>query len=93
MRNKPQNQATLQLTSAALILHRQYQVPLEQMKLYVMRIDDETMDIVPVDDSFVSGVGPFVYQDLLHYQQKKLQRPPKNKKKAPGPQQFQKKSM
>jgi hypothetical protein len=74
MRNTPQNQATLQLTSAAQILHRQYGVPLDAMRLYVMRVDDESLDIVPVDGQFVSHVGHHVYQGLLQYQQEKAAR-------------------
>lgn len=74
MRNTPQNQATLQLTSAAQILHRQYGVPLSDMLLYIMRIDDESLDIIPVDAQFVSHVGHFVYQGLLEYQQQKVKR-------------------
>jgi len=65
MSNTIQNQATMQLTSAALILEKKYHVPVEQMRLYVIRIDDETLDIVPVDRSFVQKLGPSIYQDLL----------------------------
>lgn len=72
MRNTPQNQATLQLTCSAQILHRKYDVPLQQMRLYIMRVDDETLDIIPVDDQFVDEVGEHVYQGLLQYQQKKV---------------------
>ena len=68
MRNTPMNQATLQLTSAAQILHTCYGVPLERMLLYVMRIDDESLDIIPVDRTFVKRVGPLIYRDLLNYE-------------------------
>lgn len=65
LRNTAQNQATLQLTSAALILERKYQVPLERMKLFVMRVDDDALDIIPVEREFVKKIGPFIYRDLL----------------------------
>lgn len=65
MRNTRQNQATLQVTSAAQILHQRYDVPLEQMRLYVLRIDDESLDIIPIDPLFVKKVGQYVYKDLL----------------------------
>lgn len=81
MRNTPQNQATLQLICSAQILHRQYGVPLEQMKLYIMRVDDESLDIVPIDAAFVQRVGAVVYQGLLRYQQDKAARAAANRGK------------
>lgn len=66
MSNTIQNQATLQLTSAALMLERRYAVPVTEMLLYVIRIDDESVDIVPVDRSFVQKLGPSIYRDLLN---------------------------
>jgi len=85
MRNTPQNQATLQLTCSAQILHRKYDVPLQQMRLYIMRVDDETLDIIPVDDQFVSHVGAHVYEGLLQYQQKKVaERAARGKTKKKG---------
>lgn len=65
LRNTAQNQATLQLTSAALILERKYQVPLDRMKLFVMRVDDEALDIFPIEREFVRRIGPAIYRDLL----------------------------
>lgn len=65
LKNTAQNQATLQLTSAALILEKNYGIPLEQMKLYILRVDDESLDIIPVEREFLKKLGPFIYQDLL----------------------------
>lgn len=67
LRNTAQNQATLQLTSAALILERKYGVPLDKMKLYVIRVDDEALDIIPVEKEFIRKIGPFIYRDLLSF--------------------------
>lgn len=67
LKNTAQNQATLQLTSAALILERKYQVPLDRMKLYIMRVDDEALDIIPVEREFVRKIGPSIYNDLLSH--------------------------
>jgi hypothetical protein len=60
-----QNQATLQLTSAAVILHRRYGVPLEEMRLLVMRVDEQALEIVPVLDKFVHRLQAVIYKDLL----------------------------
>lgn len=65
LKNTAQNQATLQLSSAALILEKKYGIPLERMKLYIIRVDDESLDIIPVEREFLKKVGPFIYQDLL----------------------------
>ncbi len=64
----PQNQATVQLVVAALILHKRYDVPLEEMRLYVMRCDDAVVEIIPVPLPFVHKLGPTIYDDLLAIQ-------------------------
>jgi hypothetical protein len=65
MRNTIQNQATLQLSSAALILEKKYEIPLSDMRLYIIRVDDESIDVVPVDNTFVKTFGPSIYKDLF----------------------------
>ena len=60
-----QNQATLQVTTAAVILHRRYGIPLEEMRLLVMRVDEQALEIVPVLERFVQKLTPVIYQDLL----------------------------
>jgi hypothetical protein len=67
LRNTPQNQATLQLTTSALILQKKYAVPLSKMSLFLLRVDDESLDIVPVDNLFVERIGPSIYKDLLEF--------------------------
>lgn len=78
--NSMKNRATLQLASAALILEKAYQIPLSKMRLYVIRVDDETLDIVPVPIAFVETIGPSVYEDLLKADTDRLKK--KMKKKA-----------
>jgi len=68
--NTARNQATLQITTAALILNRKYGVPLERMSLFVMRIDDDAIDIVPVPTTFLSRFGASIYTDLLKFAHK-----------------------
>lgn len=61
----PQNQATLQLVASALILNRRYQIPLEEMRLYVMRCDDTVVEMNPVPTEFVTKLSQTMYNDLL----------------------------
>lgn len=65
MRNTMQNQATCQLVASALILEKRYGVPFHRMKLYVIRVDDDSLDIIPIQKNFTKIVGPHIYNDLL----------------------------
>jgi hypothetical protein len=65
MRNTPLNQATCQLVSAAMILNRKYQIPLSFMHLYVIRVDDEVVELNPIQNKFTTIIGPHIYKDLL----------------------------
>lgn len=67
MRNTIQNQSIMQVFTGALILHRAYQIPLDQMKLYVIRVDDESLDIIPVQSEFLEKMATPVYNDLLNF--------------------------
>lgn len=58
------NQATLQVVSAGLILERCYQVAPERMRYYVMRVDQHSLDIIPIENEFARKVGPHIYRDL-----------------------------
>jgi hypothetical protein len=72
--NSVQNQATLQLGTAALILERRYGVPRDAMELLVMRVDDERVELVRVPDGpagFLAKMGDAVYGDLFNFQQAK----------------------
>jgi hypothetical protein len=61
------NRASMQVAVAALILNRRYDVPLERMKLYVLRIDDAETQIIAVPDGLLQRLGEAIYQDLLRY--------------------------
>ena len=61
----PHNQASLQITAAALILHKRYGIPLEEMRLYVLRIDDHEVEVMAVKQDFVERLGDEIYNDLL----------------------------
>lgn len=61
----PRNQATLQVMGAALILHRRYGIPLEEMRLYVLRIDETVVEVMPVQQEFVQRTADAIYRDLL----------------------------
>jgi hypothetical protein len=37
------------------------------MSLFLLRVDDESLDIVPVDNLFVERIGPSIYKDLLEF--------------------------
>lgn len=65
LRNTCQNQASLQVSAAAIILERRYGIPLDKMKLFVLRIDEDSLDIIPVQNEFIKKIGPCIYQDLL----------------------------
>lgn len=69
--NTVRNQATLQVVCAALILSRRYAVPLHAMQMYVMRVDDEAVELTPVPREFVARLGGAIYSDLLHFQRNK----------------------
>ena len=64
--NSAKNQACLQLTLSSMILQKKYNVPLEAQRLYVMRVDDESMDIMPIQNEFVKKFGPLIYNDLFN---------------------------
>lgn len=67
--NSPCNRATLQIAISGLVLQRRYGVPAARMHLYVLRIDDAVIDIVPVPPRFLAELGDAIYADLLRYQQ------------------------
>lgn len=67
--NTPRQRATLQITVPALILHRRYGIPLCRMQMWVLRIDDTDLDIVPVPGQFLVQYGDSIYNDLLLYNQ------------------------
>jgi hypothetical protein len=66
------NQATLQIMTAALILEKRYDIPLSAMNLWVIRIDEREVEMVPVPEWFVKKRGQAVYGDLLKFQQSSL---------------------
>lgn len=67
MRNTLQNQSIVQVLTGAIILHRAFGIPLDQMKLHVLRVDDETLDIIPVPDEFLEKMATPIYNDLLNF--------------------------
>lgn len=67
------NQATLQIVTAGLILERRYEIPLDKMRFYILRIDEEALDIIPVCNDFLSKLGPSIYNDLLEESHRQLQ--------------------
>ena len=85
--NSMKNRASLQLTASALILMKHYGVKLEHIRLFVIRVDDDTIDIVPVDNRFLETAGPLIYQDLLvanteRKKEKERERAKKKKKRT-----------
>jgi hypothetical protein len=71
MRNTIQNQSVIQVLVGAVILHRAFGIPLSQMRLKVIRVDDESLDIISVPDEFLIKMAPLVYNDLLEYNKNK----------------------
>jgi len=65
--NTPCNRASLQVATAALILNRRYDVPLERMHMYVIRIDDAQTQIIAVPRDLLTKLGGAIYSDLLRY--------------------------
>lgn len=69
MRNTPLNQATLQLMTSAQILSQKYEIPHSAMERYIMRIDDQDLEIIPIEEKDVKKIGPIIYKSLLNYNQ------------------------
>lgn len=62
--DSPHHQANLQIITAALMIHKRHEIPLDKMELYVLRVDDQGLDPYLVQNDYVRRKGPKIYQDL-----------------------------
>lgn len=67
LKNNVLNQATMQVAVAALILQRRYALPAEAMRLYVLRVDDAQVELVPVPPRFLQEFGDAIYRNLAAF--------------------------
>lgn len=63
--NSPHHQANLQLISEALLIVKNHQISLDNMLLYVIRVDDDGLYHYKVNNEYVQKKGPKIYRDLL----------------------------
>jgi len=63
--NSPHNQANLQIISGALLIVKHHHIALEDMLLYVIRVDDDDLHYYKVNNEYVQKKGPKIYQQLL----------------------------
>jgi hypothetical protein len=62
--DSPHHQANLQIISAALIIARHHQIPLDEMLLYVIRVDDKDLYDYKINNRYVHKKGAKIYRDL-----------------------------
>lgn len=67
--NSPHHQANLQLITSALLIMKGHGIPLEQMLLYVLRVDDTGLSHYKINNEYVAKKGKKIYADLLRNQQ------------------------
>ncbi|MEO5947928.1 MAG: hypothetical protein ABIP79_14010 [Chitinophagaceae bacterium] len=63
--NSPHHQAQLQIITAALFIAKNHQIKLEDMLLYVLRVDDQGLHHHKVNNEYVQKKGAKIYRDLL----------------------------
>lgn len=86
--NTPCNRACVQVAVSALILQNAYDVPGARMHAYVLRIDDEQIQIIAVPETLwlrSKGLGAAIYADLLKFQQEKKMKNSNDRSAVPPP--------
>ena len=65
--NSPRNQAYIQLITSCLMLIKNHHLTLNDIELYVIRVDDNNLSHYKISKEYVQQRGPHIYQDLLIY--------------------------
>lgn len=63
--NSPHQQANLQIITSALLVVRHHNVPLDNLLLYVIRVDDDDLHYYKINNDYVQKKGPKIYAQLL----------------------------
>lgn len=63
--DSPHHQANLQIITAALFLTMHHRIPLDAMRLYVLRVDEHEIESFEVNNEYVKKMGGAIYRDLL----------------------------
>lgn len=63
--NSPHNQARLQIITAALLVVKNHGIPLNDLLLYVIRVDDDDLYYNKINNEYVQKKGPKIYNQLL----------------------------
>jgi len=63
--NSPHNQANIQLITSALLLIKHHQISLDEMLLYVIRVDDDDLHYYKINSEYVQKKGVKIYNQLL----------------------------
>lgn len=63
--NSPHHQANLQLITAAVLVIKHHQIPLSNLLLYVIRVDDDDLYYYEINNEYVQKKGAKIYNQLL----------------------------
>lgn len=63
--DSPHHQANLQIIAAALLIMRHHAIPLDAMRLYVLRVDEHEIEPFEVNNLYVKKKATKIYRDLL----------------------------
>lgn len=64
--NSPRQQANLQIITSALLIVKHHAIPLDDLLLYVIRVDDDDLHYYKINNEYVQKKGPKIYNQLLH---------------------------
>ncbi len=62
--NSPHHQANVQLITEALLVVRHHEIPLDQLLLYVIRVDDHGLYHYHINNEYVRKKGAKIYNEL-----------------------------
>lgn len=63
--DSPHHQANLQIITAALLIMRHHGIPLDAMRLYVLRVDEHQVEPFEINNDYVKKMGVKIYRDLV----------------------------
>lgn len=63
--NSPHNQANIQLITGALLVVKNHQIALDNLLLYVIRVDDNDLYYYKINNEYVQKKGPKIYNQLV----------------------------
>jgi hypothetical protein len=65
--DSPHHQANLQIITAAMLIMRHHEIPLDAIRLYVLRVDEHEIEPFEVNNAYVKKKATGIYRDLLAY--------------------------